>query len=125
MSQVVEIILKTHLIGIVRMSRYEHATETVAALAEGGVRAIEFALSGEGGLQALSSARVALGSAVHLGAGTVLTPAAVVEAASAGAEFIVTPVLNLKVIEACQRLYLPIVCGAFSPTEIQTAAEAG
>ncbi len=125
MNRVVETIVETRLIGIVRMKRYEQAAETARALAEGGIRALEFALSGEGALKAIAAARDALGPEVHLGAGTVLTPTAVVEAASVGAEFIVTPVLNLEVIRTCQKQHLPVVCGAFTPTEIWTATDAG
>ena len=47
------------------------------------------------------------------------------QAADAGAEFIVTPGFSLQVIEACQMHGLPIICGAFTPTEIMTVVGAG
>ena len=125
MNAALDAILTTRLLGIVRMKRYEHPAEVAGALAQGGFKALEFTLSGEGALQAISAARNALSGDIHIGAGTVLTPGAVTEAAAAGAEFIVTPMVNLPVIAACQRLNLPIACGAFTPTEIMTATEAG
>src|ERR1035437_7536359 len=120
MNQVIDTILATRLIGIIRMKQYEHPVEIVHALGEGGFKVLEFTLSGEGALQAISAARTALTQKVCIGAGTVLSASAVADAVSAGAEFIVTPAVNLKVIEACHQYGLPIVCGAFTPTEIIT-----
>lgn len=125
MRQVIETILKARLVGIIRMSRYEHPVEVASALLAGGFLVIEFTLNGEGALQAISAARAALGQEIHIGAGTVMTPSAVADAAAAGAEFIVTPAVNMKVIDACHLHGLPIVCGAFTPTEISSAVEAG
>jgi 2-dehydro-3-deoxyphosphogluconate aldolase/(4S)-4-hydroxy-2-oxoglutarate aldolase len=122
---VIETILAVRLIAIIRMPRYEAPVEVAGALVAGGIRVLEYTLSGEGALDAISAARAAQEHAARIGAGTVLTPAAVKEAAAAGAEFIVTPSLSLKVIAACQDLGLPIVCGALTPTEIATAHEAG
>jgi 2-dehydro-3-deoxyphosphogluconate aldolase/(4S)-4-hydroxy-2-oxoglutarate aldolase len=43
----------------------------------------------------------------------------------AGAQFVVCPTLNLKTIEICKRYSVPVVPGAYTPTEILTAWEAG
>jgi 2-dehydro-3-deoxyphosphogluconate aldolase / (4S)-4-hydroxy-2-oxoglutarate aldolase len=125
MNQVTDTILSSRLIGIIRLKQYEHTVEIVDALVAGGFKVMEFTLSGVGALQAISAARTSLTQKVHIGAGTVLSASAAVEAVSAGAEFIVTPAVNLKVIEACHQFGLPIVCGAYTPTEIITAVEAG
>jgi 2-dehydro-3-deoxyphosphogluconate aldolase/(4S)-4-hydroxy-2-oxoglutarate aldolase len=125
MNEIIDTILSTRLIGIIRMSRYEYPVEIAGALIEGGLQVLEYTLSGEGALEAISAARAVWDQRACIGAGTVLTAADVEAAASAGAEFIVTPAVNLKVLNACQRLGLPILCGAFTPTEITTAVEAG
>lgn len=125
MRQVIDTVLKTRLIGIIRMKQYEHPVEIALALAEGGLRVLEYTLSGEGALQAISAARAAVSQEIHIGAGTVLTPSAAADAAAAGAEFVVSPNFNSKVIEASQKHNLPIICGAFTPTEIASAVEAG
>jgi 2-dehydro-3-deoxyphosphogluconate aldolase / (4S)-4-hydroxy-2-oxoglutarate aldolase len=125
MSQVIDTLLSTRLIGILRMPRYECSAEVAQALAAGGIKLQEFTFSGEGAAQAIATARAAVGDEILIGAGTVLTPAQVNQAASAGAAFIVTPVVNSQVIAACRQRGLPIVCGAFTPTEIMTAVEAG
>jgi 2-dehydro-3-deoxyphosphogluconate aldolase/(4S)-4-hydroxy-2-oxoglutarate aldolase len=125
MNPVVDLILATRLIGIIRMKRYEHPVAVANALAAGGLRALEFTMSGEGALEAVQAVREAQVPGVFVGAGTVLTAANVADAKAAGAEFIVTPGLSLAVIEACQRHALPIACGAFTPSEILTAMQAG
>jgi 2-dehydro-3-deoxyphosphogluconate aldolase / (4S)-4-hydroxy-2-oxoglutarate aldolase len=125
LNQFINTLLATRLLGIIRMPRYEYPAEVAQALVAGGLKALEFTLSGEGALTAVSSARAAVGNDIHIGAGTVLTPAQVAQAAGAGAEFIVTPLVNLRVIAACQQYRLPIICGAYTPTEIMTAMEAG
>lgn len=125
MAQVVKTILENRLIAIIRMQRYEYPAEVAQALVAGGIRLLEFTLSGEGALEAISTARAAVEEEIHVGAGTVLTPADVKGAAAAGAAFIVTPVLNYQVIAACREHGLPLVCGALTPTEIYNAAEAG
>jgi 2-dehydro-3-deoxyphosphogluconate aldolase/(4S)-4-hydroxy-2-oxoglutarate aldolase len=65
------------------------------------------------------------GAEVLMGAGTVLDPETARAAILSGAEFIVTPNLNLTTIELCHRYGKPIVPGALTPTEILTAWEAG
>jgi 2-dehydro-3-deoxyphosphogluconate aldolase/(4S)-4-hydroxy-2-oxoglutarate aldolase len=125
MGPVIETLLSTRLIGIIRMPHYESAAEVAQALAAGGLKLIEFTFSGEGAAQAIATARASLSGEIYVGAGTVLTPTQVKEAAAAGAAFIVTPVVNLQVIAACRDYGLPILCGAFTPTEITTALEAG
>ncbi len=125
MNRFIDTLLTTRLLGIIRMPRYEYPSEVAQALAEGGLKALEYTLSGEGAFQAISAARAAVGPDIHVGAGTVMTPLQVEQAAAAGAEFIVTPVTNLGVIDACRQHGLPILCGAYTPTEIATAVDAG
>jgi 2-dehydro-3-deoxyphosphogluconate aldolase/(4S)-4-hydroxy-2-oxoglutarate aldolase len=60
-----------------------------------------------------------------LGAGTVLDPETARACLLAGAQFFVTPSLNLKTIELARRYSRPIFPGGLTPTEILTAWEAG
>src|SRR5438045_7378552 len=69
--------------------------------------------------------RNALGHRVLLGAGTILGPETARAALLAGAEYIVAPTLNLDVIRLCRRYDKLVMPGAFTPTEILTAWEAG
>ncbi len=76
-------------------------------------------------LEILSEVRRDLGSKVLLGAGTVLDPETARSALLAGAEFIVSPNVNVDVIRMCKRYDKVSMPGAFTPTEVLTAWDAG
>ena len=76
-------------------------------------------------LDVVRQVRRGLGDRVLLGAGTILDPETARAALLAGAEYIVAPTLNLEVIRLCQRYDKLVMPGAFTPTEILSAWEAG
>jgi len=125
MAGVIETILETRLLGIIRLPQYSEPVEIARALVQGGVRVLEFSLTGEGALQAIAAARQALGPGFYVGAGTVRSVSDVAGAAQAGADFIVTPAFKRDVIRACKQRGLALLCGALTPTEIVGALEAG
>lgn len=112
----------SRLLAVARGGEPERAVEVLAALAEEGVSVAEVSLSDPRGLRALAAAARALGSHVLLGAGTVLTAEQVALAADAGARFIVTPAVVAEVAAACADARLPLIPGAFTPTEVAAAA---
>src|SRR5207245_9896676 len=73
----------------------------------------------------LRAVRQALGDRLLLGAGTILDPETARAALLAGAEYLVAPTVNLDVIKLCQRYDKLVMPGAFTPTEILAAWEAG
>src|SRR5262245_38224510 len=76
-------------------------------------------------LDVVRAVRKALGDRLLLGAGTILDPETARAALLAGAEFVVAPTLNLDVVRLCRRYDRLVMPGAFTPTEILTAWEAG
>lgn len=118
-------ILRSRIVAIVRLTNYDRVLDVTQALLTGGISVIEYTLTGQGAVVAIEKARTAYGESAIIGAGTVLTPEAVQDVSRAGAQFVVTPVLKRSVIDACHQQALPIICGALTPTEIQTAHEAG
>ncbi len=122
---VINDILKTRMIAILRLEHYDRAVEIAEALLAGGISILEITLTGRGAHEAITSIRRTTGDRVRVGVGTVLHPQAVKEAVDAGAEFGVTPMLQTSIVAACQSLQVPIICGALTPTEAFTAYEAG
>lgn len=112
-------------IAIVRLDDLSEAVGIGRALVDGGVRAIEFTMTNESALRAVGDVREALGDGAFVGAGTVLDGKSAGEAIRSGAQFLVTPVLAREVIRAGREAGVPVVCGAFSPTEIHAAHEDG
>jgi 2-dehydro-3-deoxyphosphogluconate aldolase/(4S)-4-hydroxy-2-oxoglutarate aldolase len=79
----------------------------------------------ENAIQALETVANRYGDKVLLGAGTVLDPETARACILAGAQFIVTPALNVKTIEIARRYSKPVFPGGLTPTEVLTAWEAG
>ncbi|HSH78849.1 MAG TPA: bifunctional 4-hydroxy-2-oxoglutarate aldolase/2-dehydro-3-deoxy-phosphogluconate aldolase [Herpetosiphonaceae bacterium] len=125
MTQILDSLLATRIIAVVRLERYDQAVPVAEALLQGGISAIEFTLTGSGALEAVAKVRAALGTAAQIGVGTVLAPDAAEAAISAGAEFVVTPAVRPAVIATCRAHGVPILSGALTPTEVLAAHEAG
>lgn len=120
-----ERIERSGVVAIVRLDDYTHAPEMAGALAEGGVEAIEFTYTNPAAGDAVRVTKDALGDRMLVGAGTVLDPETARAAILLGADFIVTPTVQVETIRLCNRYSVPTVIGAFTPTEILTAWEAG
>lgn len=118
-------VLQTGLVAIIRAPSSEQIVSAAKALAAGGIDVIEVTFTVPRALDVLSAVRDELGDEILLGAGTVLDPETARAAILAGAEFIVTPTLNKDVIQLCQRYDKLSLPGAYTPTEILAAWEAG
>jgi 2-dehydro-3-deoxyphosphogluconate aldolase/(4S)-4-hydroxy-2-oxoglutarate aldolase len=113
------------VVGIVRLDDLSGAVALADALGRGGVRAVEFTFTNPSAGRAIEEVHAALGDSVLVGAGSVLDSETARAAILAGAQFVVTPVVSLPVIACCNRYGVPTVIGAYTPTEILTAWEAG
>jgi 2-dehydro-3-deoxyphosphogluconate aldolase/(4S)-4-hydroxy-2-oxoglutarate aldolase len=113
------------VVAVVRSPDSHQLVEVAKALADGGVTVMEITFTVPDALDVIRQVRHHLGERILLGAGTVLDPETARAAILAGADFIVAPTLNLDVIRLCHRYDKSALPGAFTPTEILTAWEAG
>ncbi len=118
-------VLNTKLIAVVRAPSSERVVDIAEALLAGGVDIIEVTFTIPRAHYVLEQVVDKLAGKVLVGAGTVLDTETARTAILAGAQFIVSPVLNLDVIRLCQRYDKLVMPGALTPTEILTAWEAG
>lgn len=118
------LMLETGVVGVVRTESSKELLQVAEAIREGGVRCIEIAMTTPNALRVIEEVASQLDD-VLVGAGTVLDPETARMAILAGAEFIVSPTLNFKVIELAKRYSKVVAPGTFSPTEILSAWEAG
>src|SRR5437762_13414109 len=118
-------ILDGGIVAVVRAESSASLVKVVQALAEGGVGAAEVTFTVPDAIDVIRKVRRELGESVVLGAGTVLDPETARAALLAGAEYIVAPTVNLDVIRLCRRYDKAILPGAFTPTEVLSAWEAG
>ena len=118
-------ILDGGIVAVVRAESPDKLVGVVRALAEGGVTAAEITFTVPDALDVIKEVRKALGDSIVLGAGSVLDPETARAAILAGAEYIVGPSTNLEVIRLCRRYGKVVMPGAFTPTEVVAAWEAG
>jgi len=118
-------IINGGIVAVVRSESSAALVKVVQALAEGGVTAAEVTFTVPDAVEVIRQIRRDMGDAVVLGAGTVLDSETARAAILAGAEYIVAPTLNLEVIRLCRRYNTVVMPGAFTPTEVLTAWEAG
>lgn len=118
--------LLTHpgLIAVVRAKAADQVLPLSEALIAGGIIAIEITMTTPDALGAIRRARQELGSRALIGVGTVLDTATCEAAIEAGAEFVVSPICRPELIAPARAADRPIMLGAYTPTEAQTAHEA-
>jgi 2-dehydro-3-deoxyphosphogluconate aldolase/(4S)-4-hydroxy-2-oxoglutarate aldolase len=124
-EQIIQTLIETGVVAVIRVNNASELLDTTIALNKGGVKALEITMTSPGALEAISEASNKLGDEAIIGVGSVLDPETARMAILAGAKFVVGPVLNREVIKLCQRYSVPCIPGAFTPTEIITAWEAG
>jgi 2-dehydro-3-deoxyphosphogluconate aldolase/(4S)-4-hydroxy-2-oxoglutarate aldolase len=120
-----ELIRRTGVVAIMRAKSSDQLLAAADAIRAGGVNAIEVTMTTPGALNVISQAVARYGAEVLFGAGSVLDPESARAAILAGAQFVVCPTLNLQTIALCKRYAVPVMPGAYTPTEVLTAWEAG
>src|SRR5271167_1534961 len=118
-------ILEIGIVPVVRTESAEGAIKAIDAIYRGGIRVAEITMTVPGALRALEKVADKFGDQIVLGAGTVLDPETARACMLAGAQFIVSPALNLRTIELCRRYNIAVFPGGLTPTEVVTAWEAG
>jgi len=113
------------VVAIVRHLPEDQLEPVFAALADAGIRLIEVTMNSAGAAEQITLAQELFGDRMLIGAGTVSTPDRALAALAAGARFLVTPNLDLEVVEIARRQHCPVIPGVMTPTEMMTAMKAG
>lgn len=124
-AEIVRQIETLGLVPVVRASSADEAMQAIDAIKAGGVNVLEITMTVPGAVRVIEKVADKYGSEVLVGAGTVLDPETARACLLAGAQFIVSPALNLATIELCHRYSAPIAPGVLTPTEVITAWSAG
>lgn len=123
-SHILEAILESGAVAVVRMADAGRLVAVAHAIAEGGVTAIEITMTTPNALGVIEDVSRELGDTVVVGVGSVLDAETARRAVEAGARYVVSPVFKREVVAAAHRLGVPAMPGCFSPTEILAATEA-
>jgi len=113
------------LVPVIRVTSASEAIDVADAIKEGGVTLIEITMSVPGAIDVIKELTQKYKDEIIMGAGTILDPETGRAALLAGAQFIVSPTLNLDLIHLAHRYSTVVIPGTMTPTEILTAWNAG
>jgi len=113
------------VVGILRGFSTELVSEIGRECFAAGLKNLEVTLNTEHALEQIKLLRQLCPDGVNVGAGTVIDERGLDQAMEAGASFIVSPVVDEGIIRKCVERGVPIMPGAYTPTEVFTAWKAG
>jgi 2-dehydro-3-deoxyphosphogluconate aldolase/(4S)-4-hydroxy-2-oxoglutarate aldolase len=118
-------IRRTKIVPVIRAGSSSEALDAVEALLEGGIDVLEITMTVPGAIEVVREVALKHGGSALVGAGTVLDAETAQRCVDAGAQFIVSPALDIGTIETCRTLGIAVAPGALTPTEVLTAWNAG
>lgn len=118
-------ITKRKAIAVVRMKDPQKLMDVIKAVQAGGVSIIEITMTVPNAIELIRKAAYELDENFIIGVGSILDGKSAEEAVNAGAKYVVSPIFKKEIIDAAHGLDVPVMPGAFSPTEILTAQEYG
>ena len=123
--EILKQIKEEKVVGIIRVDSVEKAEKTLDALYEGGLKVVELTFTIPYAHTILAALTQKYAGKMVIGAGTVLDEATARIAILSGAEFLVTPTVNIDVIKLANRYGIPCLSGINTPTELVAALENG
>jgi len=118
-------IIELKAVAIIRMSNSDKLKKVVEAIHKGGVSAIEITMTVPNALASIEEVSRTMSDEVLIGVGSVLNSQTASAAINAGAKFVVSPVYKEEVVSTAHKHDLPVMPGAFTPTEALKAYEGG
>lgn len=124
-SQLLDEIIKRKVVAVLRVKEADKLKKIIEAIAEGGITVAEITLTVPNAIQLIEQMSRELDSNIICGVGSVLSADTAEQAIKAGAKYVVSPIFKKEIVEMCHKYDVPAMPGCFTPTEIQTAFEAG
>ena len=124
-EQILKIILDKKIIAVIRIKEEEKLKKVIEAIYNGGISVVEITMTVPNALRLIEKMSEEFEEKVLIGVGSVLNKTIAEEAIKAGAKYVVSPVFKKEILETAHKYNLPAMPGAFTPTEIQAAHEAG
>jgi 2-dehydro-3-deoxyphosphogluconate aldolase/(4S)-4-hydroxy-2-oxoglutarate aldolase len=116
---------KVPIIGIIRGLTLEEIKQILPVYIAAGLTTVEITMNTLSAAEIIRYTSENFLGEINIGAGTVCNKEDLDKALSAGAQFIVTPIISETVIKDCVKAQIPIFPGAFTPTEIYQAWDLG
>jgi 2-dehydro-3-deoxyphosphogluconate aldolase/(4S)-4-hydroxy-2-oxoglutarate aldolase len=124
-TETIKRIRDTGVIPVVRATSADEAMRAIDAIREGGISVLEITMTVPGAVKVIEEVAKRYGNDALVGAGTVLDPETAMMCIESGAQFVVSPALNLETIACCRQRDIAVMPGALTPTEVVHAWNAG
>lgn len=124
-SEVAAQIAAERVVAVIRLADASKLVPVIEAVARGGVRCIEITMTVPNAIELIRQVSNTVSSDILIGAGTVTDAETARAVIDAGAQFVVSPILNPDVVAACKQADVYCAPGCFTPTEIFTAWKLG
>ena len=124
-TETIKRIRETGVIPVVRATSADEAMRAIDAIREGGIAVLEITMTVPGAVGVIEQVAARFGNDALVGAGTVLDAETARDCILAGAQFIVSPALNMETIAYCREQDVAVMPGALTPTEVVQAWNAG
>lgn len=124
-SEVAAQIAAERVVAVIRLADASKLVPVIEAVARGGVRCIEITMTVPNAIELIRQVSNTVSPDILIGAGTVTDAETARAVIDAGAQFVVSPILNPDVIAACKQADVYCAPGCFTPTEIFTAWKLG
>jgi 2-dehydro-3-deoxyphosphogluconate aldolase/(4S)-4-hydroxy-2-oxoglutarate aldolase len=118
-------ILKRKAVAVLRVKEEDKLQQVIEAINAGGVSVAEITMTVPNAIQLIEKMNEKLDKNIIIGVGSVLNSKTTEDAIKAGAKYVVSPIFKKEIIETAHKFDVPVMPGCFTPTEIQTAFEAG
>ncbi|MFU2089401.1 bifunctional 4-hydroxy-2-oxoglutarate aldolase/2-dehydro-3-deoxy-phosphogluconate aldolase [Avibacterium avium] len=123
-AQIIEKLREFKVIPVIALDNAQDILPLAETLAKNGLPVVEITFRSAAAEEAIRLIRQHNPN-ILIAAGTVLTSEQVVQAKNAGADCIVTPGFNPKIVKLCQELDIPVMPGVNNPMSIEAALELG
>ncbi|AFN75559.1 2-dehydro-3-deoxyphosphogluconate aldolase/4- hydroxy-2-oxoglutarate aldolase [Melioribacter roseus P3M-2] len=124
-EKILKSILQRKAVAVLRIKEPEKLKKVIEAIAEGGITVAEITMTVPNAIELIERMSEELDENIIVGVGSVLNAETAEAAIKAGAKYVVSPVFKKEIIEKAHQMDVPAMPGCFTPTEIQTAYEAG
>ena len=124
LAQITEQLRELKVVPVIALERAEDILPLADTLANHGLPVAEITFRSSAASEAIRLLRQQRPDFL-IAAGTVLNAEQVVAAKNSGADFVVTPGVNPKIVQLCQDLALPITPGVNNPMAIEAALDMG
>jgi 2-dehydro-3-deoxyphosphogluconate aldolase/(4S)-4-hydroxy-2-oxoglutarate aldolase len=118
-------VFKRKVVAVLRIKEADKLKKIIEAIALGGLTVAEITMTVPNAINLIEKMSIELDKNIIFGVGSVLNAEVAEQAIKAGAKYVVSPIFKKEIVDMAHKYDLPAMPGCFTPTEIQTAYEAG